>query len=550
MADQKIDVNQLLKQLDAKRKQDAKALEAAKAAAEAAARKDSAAYDLSLKVRSASEQANRLQPQIDELRRSITLEVTRVAAGSVKPDVLQSLVERYNALVEKQGEFSATAVSLTSGATEPKTGAERPATGVSTIGDYQAAQAAAAATAKAKGKPAGAKTPAAGAETPTPTGGTTQTPTTRTTTRTPATKTATKTVTTKTPAKNAAGLTEAQQKRLGTYGSKYLLDYMKAEEPSLYKQLQQWALKGESAENVNAYLKNTQWYLDVNRRYRAPIAASAMANGLTVSASEIDKLRNQYLGGVKSLEEIEYDLAQRAITTYQLDANPNTVAIADAMRAGSTLSKAVDDYADIYTKTLGIASVNFKAGDPKFLDLIRSSSSLDDFERKVKRTPEFLAKPETQQAISDNAAMITQRYRAYGLNIDAKSAWNLSQQVYLGDTSDARVQENLTRIAAETFKPFKDRILNGEDPLSLAAPYLSAMSRILEIPSGQLDLEDPTVRKAMMGTVSEKNGATAVPIWEFEQNLYKDTRWQYTANARQTLDEVYLDVASRWGLIG
>jgi hypothetical protein len=73
------------------------------------------------------------------------------------------------------------------------------------------------------------------------------------------------------------------------------------------------------------------------------------------------------------------------------------------------------------------------------------------------------------------------------------------------------------------------------------------------VPEGSLDLEDPTIRKAMMGTTTttgDKTSTTVKPLWEFEQELFKDSRWQYTSNARQKLDGITLDVMGRFGVIG
>jgi len=79
------------------------------------------------------------------------------------------------------------------------------------------------------------------------------------------------------------------------------------------------------------------------------------------------------------------------------------------------------------------------------------------------------------------------------------------------------------------------------------------MVRILEIPEGGLDLEDPTIRKAMQGKAitDAKGNSTSyetVPLWMFEQGLYKDSRWQYTSNARGKADTITLQLKEMLGL--
>jgi hypothetical protein len=149
--------------------------------------------------------------------------------------------------------------------------------------------------------------------------------------------------------------------------------------------------------------------------------------------------------------------------------------------------------------------------------------------------------------------MVKQKYRQYGLNLTGEAAANLGKNAYLGDTTTEQIDENLRQEAVKLFPAFRDRILNGESPLAIASPYIGAVSRILEVPEGSLDLEDPTIRKAMMGmttTAGDKTTSTVKPLWEFEQELFKDSRWQYTANARQKLDGITLDVMGRFGVIG
>ncbi len=86
--------------------------------------------------------------------------------------------------------------------------------------------------------------------------------------------------------------------------------------------------------------------------------------------------------------------------------------------------------------------------------------------------------------------------------------------------SNETLMEQIRRLneqeAVKLFPAFRDRILNGESPLSIASPYIGAISRILEVPEGSLDLEDATVRKAMMGsttTLGDKTSSTVTPLW-------------------------------------
>lgn len=358
-------------------------------------------------------------------------------------------------------------------------------------------------------------------------------------------------------AAKAGTLTPKQQEALGTYGSKFLLDYFKTAENGKYKtliydKLIAFAQAGSEFDTVVApYLRDTAWYKDVNQRTYSLIGAAAIGNGLKLDQATTDSYRDQILGKVKTIEEVSYDLRLKAISDYQLDTTKPDVA--KLMRAGQDFQTAASDYIDTYKKALKLSNAQFQISDQSFQSMFKSASSLGDFDKKIKHSPQYLAQPDVQMAIASNITMVKTKYKQYGLSLTAEAAANLGQMAYLGDTSTEAIDENLRNEAVKLFPAFKDRIMNGESVLSIASPYIGAVQRILEIPEGSLDLEDPTIRKAMMGrttTVGDKTSTAVTPLWEFEQNLYKDSRWQYTSNARQNLDSKTLDVFSRFGVIG
>jgi hypothetical protein len=356
-------------------------------------------------------------------------------------------------------------------------------------------------------------------------------------------------------AKAGGKLTAEQEARLGTFGSKFLIEYFKTAENGKYKpiydKLVTFAIQNAQPAKVEAYLRDTAWYKDVNERTYAVIGASALANGIKLDTATRDSYRDQILGKVKTAEEIAYDIRMKSIGEYQLQTTKPEVA--RQMMAGKDFATAVGDYINTYTTNFELAASQFSLEDANFQALFKSSTSLGDFDKKLKRSDKYLSLPKVQTAISQNITMVKQKYRQYGLNLTDEAASNLGKNAYLGDTTTEAIDENLRQQAIKLFPAFKDRILNGESVLSIASPYIGAVSRILEVPEGSLDLEDPTIRKAMMGTTTttgDKTATTVKPLWEFEQELFKDSRWQYTSNARQRLDGITLDVMGRFGVIG
>jgi hypothetical protein len=347
------------------------------------------------------------------------------------------------------------------------------------------------------------------------------------------------------------GLTAKQEATLGTYGSKYLLEYFKINYPKIYNDLLKFAQVNESPTNVEGYLRNTAWYTDVNQRVKATIGGFALANGLTLNADQETQFRDQILSKVKDREEIQYQIRLLAIDKFQLETTKPD--IARAMKAGLDFNQAASDYIQIYRENFNIAISQFSVNDTMFQTLLTKSSNIADFTKQLRRTDKYLSQPQVQQQLNANKLMITTKYRQYGLSITEEAASNLAKNVFLGDSNNEQIDENLRQQAVAAFPAFRDRILNGESPLAIASPYIQAMVRILEIPEGGLDLEDPTIRRAMQGkAIADAKGNTTsyetVPLWMFEQSLYKDNRWQFTANARNKADTITLQLKDMLGL--
>jgi hypothetical protein len=75
------------------------------------------------------------------------------------------------------------------------------------------------------------------------------------------------------------------------------------------------------------------------------------------------------------------------------------------------------------------------------------------------------------------------------------------------------------------------------------------MSDILEIPDTAIDLFDPQIRSAMAYTLPDGKVGTK-SIYDFERQLRKDDRWQYTNKAREQAASVATTVLRDFGFMG
>jgi AraC-like DNA-binding protein len=69
------------------------------------------------------------------------------------------------------------------------------------------------------------------------------------------------------------------------------------------------------------------------------------------------------------------------------------------------------------------------------------------------------------------------------------------------------------------------------------------MANVLELNAEQINLNDPTLRSA----ISDKGETN---LYDFQRQLRKDSRWQYTQNARQEVSDITLNVLRDFGFQG
>ena len=100
---------------------------------------------------------------------------------------------------------------------------------------------------------------------------------------------------------------------------------------------------------------------------------------------------------------------------------------------------------------------------------------------------------------------------------------------------------------AGSFPAWSDRIMQGDDPADIAAPYKARMARLLEVDEDQIDLNDQLLQKAMQG-VGADGKPSVTPLYAFEKEVRQDPRWQQTDNAYATYTKVGTDLLRMFGL--
>jgi len=159
----------------------------------------------------------------------------------------------------------------------------------------------------------------------------------------------------------------------------------------------------------------------------------------------------------------------------------------------------------------------------------------------VKARPEFAKRKEAKQALTAETVLSTAR--ANGLTLSKDQVSNYVSRIDNGE--DPKVIQNQIRQIAGNGMPdgIKKMLAEGTDLDTIYAPYKGVMASILELNPESIPLNDPTLRTAI-GADKE------MPIYEFQRQLRKDARWQYTNNAREEVSSAALGVLRDFGFQG
>jgi hypothetical protein len=105
----------------------------------------------------------------------------------------------------------------------------------------------------------------------------------------------------------------------------------------------------------------------------------------------------------------------------------------------------------------------------------------------------------------------------------------------------------IQNMAESAFPHLAERFNNGETLAQIAEPYKQSMSRLLELNPSQVDLFDPTVRKAL--AAPDKEGRpTLQTVYDFELGVRNDSRWLKTKNAQDEAMGVVNRVLTDFGI--
>lgn len=315
-------------------------------------------------------------------------------------------------------------------------------------------------------------------------------------------------------------------------------------------------------------IKQIQQYLKDAKKYTGPVNGVYnldLQNAMRVMEAEIIALEPT----VGTIDRVTY-YAQRGNevkaggvgTGTGLPAATGSMAIFDATRAKSYINNLTKNLLgrDATPKEISVLSAKLKAEQSKpenstvtkykMVNGVKTAVTTGGLDEEqflvdiITKNPEYTKRKESAQNVSKQDLMRTAL--ANGLDLDKTFAGQLP--VWLKRIENGEDPEAFKQIIRNTAKiglPDKvSKLLDqGLDLEAVYAPYRNTMAAVLEINPDGIQLSDPTLRMAI---TPEKE----MSIYDFQRELRRDPRWQYTDNARSEAADVATTVLKDFGFMG
>ena len=129
-----------------------------------------------------------------------------------------------------------------------------------------------------------------------------------------------------------------------------------------------------------------------------------------------------------------------------------------------------------------------------------------------------------------------------------KAYWSQkSTDLFAGSTTTQDIEADIRTKAASAFPAYADQINNGVSVDAIASAYKGSIASILEVDPDSITYDNKYLKQALQ-SVDDKGQPMTKPIWQFEKELRQTKDWEYTNNARDTIDNLSLKVLRDWGL--
>lgn len=122
---------------------------------------------------------------------------------------------------------------------------------------------------------------------------------------------------------------------------------------------------------------------------------------------------------------------------------------------------------------------------------------------------------------------------SFGVDGNMNESWytNAMQRIARGEATLESLTAEIREKAASRYAPFADKIRNGETTRDALGMYISSYADLMEVDEKDVDLNDPTFKKAW-GGMDEQGKPKVMSVYDFETELRRDDRWKQTGQGR------------------
>jgi hypothetical protein len=136
---------------------------------------------------------------------------------------------------------------------------------------------------------------------------------------------------------------------------------------------------------------------------------------------------------------------------------------------------------------------------------------------------------------------------SFGMKYNPSQYDKWTRDVFTGMMTIDDLKSQVRIDAASSYPVYAEQISKGVSLDSLSSAYKNSIANILEVDADSVTWDNPYLRKALQ-SIGPDGKPYVKPLWQFEKELRNTTEWQYTNNARDTMDTLSLKVLKDWGL--
>lgn len=206
--------------------------------------------------------------------------------------------------------------------------------------------------------------------------------------------------------------------------------------------------------------------------------------------------------------------------------------------------------ADLRAQALQMG-ISLKPNDLKALATSAVINGFDSNELTAALAQKFTYNP--KQAATGQAGMdvneIQKLAADYNVSFNANQAQDMTRRLLAGQLNPDTLT-NFFKQQALAMHPYLAEQLNaGLTVRDVATPYMQKMADVLEVDPSGVNMNDPTIMKALQ-TKDAKGNLGLMPMYSFDQMLKQDPRWLNTTNAKNSLMGMTGDLLHSMGLVG